>query len=106
MWVRRFWNSLEGLPLVNEPIRHHRFPLRSEIGKPLISGTTLSETDIELFALDIQVSGKINFPEPCITDPEDPGFDPDCVDVAEEDLEDIVVELTYTLDGDSDTASL
>ena len=101
-----FWGlDSEGLDLVNTPVRHHRFPLRSEIGKPLISATTLSETDIELFALDIQVSGELIFPEPCITDTEDPGYDPDCVDTAEEDLEDIVVEINYTIDGVSETTN-
>lgn len=101
-----YWGlDSEGVPLTNQEIRHHRFPLRSQIGKPLVSASTLSETNIELFALDIQVKGDLVFPEPCITDPEDPEYDPDCVDVAEEDLEDIVVELAYTVDGVDDVTN-
>lgn len=95
-----FWGvDSEGAALLNAPVRHHRFPLRSAIGKPLYTTELLSSVDTELYALRIQTSGTINFPIPCITDINDPGYDPNCVDVAEENLQDILLGLNFTLNG-------
>jgi len=101
-----FWGvDSEGVPLKDSNVRHHRFPLRSAINKPLFTTTLLSETDTELYALEIFVSGELIFPEPCITDPEDPEYDPDCEDIAEEDLEDIIVDLEYTVGTETENTN-
>lgn len=36
-----YGNYWDGTPMANLPVRHHRFPLRSEIGKPMITGSSM-----------------------------------------------------------------
>jgi hypothetical protein len=75
-----YWGvDSEGIVLKDKLVRHHRFPLRSEINKPLFTEVLSSETSTEFHTLKITVNGNISFPAPCVTDPGDPAYDPNCV---------------------------
>lgn len=66
-----YWGKdSQGNDLLNNLVRHHRFPLRSEINKPLITkiNNNTGETSIVNNALDINFTGNINnFNEPTLT---------------------------------------
>lgn len=95
-----YWGTdSEGNLLGNTPVRHHRFPLRSEVNKPLFTEEVVGENNTEMNSIRILVTGDLVFPEPCITDPEDPGYDPNCTDVPIEELPDIEYEVLYQVDG-------
>ena len=95
-----YWGAdSEGDFLLNTPVRHHRFPLRSAIGQPLYSTDLLSSVDTELYAIRVQISGPLEIPAPCITDTSDPDYDPTCVDLSE-DNQDILLGFKFTLNGE------
>jgi len=55
-----YWGyDSQGDPLTGEPVRHHRFPLRSEVNKPLIvkDGTS---TELITYYLYVDISGTVN----------------------------------------------
>jgi len=75
-----YWGvDSEGVTLKNKLVRHHRFPLRSEINKPLFTEIIASETSTEFHTLRIRVNGTITLPPPCITNTADPAYDPNCI---------------------------
>lgn len=55
-------NYADGTPLAGKPIRHHRFPLRSEVNKPMIkpidpdASTSISSIKISHVLVDIRMS--------------------------------------------------
>lgn len=53
-------NSLNGAS-----VRHHRFPLRSEIGVPLVKNSYGSNQTITYYNLNISVNGTLIVPVPC-----------------------------------------
>jgi hypothetical protein len=82
-----YWGvDSEGISLVDKPVRHHRFPLRGELGIPLYTEETLATNIIDQFAIRISVKGAINL---C------PEGDPDCTDAAE-----ISYNLEYEVAGE------
>lgn len=55
-----FWGlDSEGTILKDEPVRHHRFPLRSEVLKPLLEDVT-NTTDLNINNLSLNISGTID----------------------------------------------
>lgn len=68
-----FWGlDSEGHSLTNSPVRHHRFPLRNDIEKPLIVDGLNSSRPQELYQLKLTIKGNLKTPYPC------PENDPDC----------------------------
>ena len=56
-----FWGlDSEGDGLVNEPVRHHRFPLRSEVGFNLYEVESLSDEGTQQERLILNISGEID----------------------------------------------
>lgn len=52
-----FWGvDCEGVSLVGKPLRHHRFPLRSEINEPLVTEGELDKLNIATLAITGTVS--------------------------------------------------
>jgi hypothetical protein len=96
-----YWGvDSEGTALKNTLVRHHRFPLRSEINKPLFTEVLASETSTEFHTLRIRASGTIVLPPPCITDAADPAYDPNCIDP-----ESIEYTVEYIVDGVTSTVT-
>ena len=55
-----YWGlDSEGDPLLNQPVRHHRFPSRSEILKPLLEETSNS-AGVNINTLVLNISGTID----------------------------------------------
>lgn len=64
-----YWGlDCEGETLTGKNVRHHRFPLRSEINKPLIKDSLNTEQTQTLYQLKLNISGTLKVPKPC---PED-----------------------------------
>ena len=75
-----YWGvDSEGTVLKDALVRHHRFPLRSEINKPLFTEALASESSVEFHTLRIRVNGGIVLPTPCITNTADPAYDANCI---------------------------
>lgn len=58
-----YWGvDCQGTPLLNNKVRHHRFPLRSEINKPLIvkNGTFSNPVIFDLNGLILDINGTVN----------------------------------------------
>ena len=72
-----FWGvDSEGNSLENQPVRHHRFPLRSSIGLPLVvqeEGMDTTSTTT-FFQIELTATGNITLPVVC--DPADTGCTP------------------------------
>ena len=93
-----YWGKdSQGTDLLNSPLRHHKFPLRSDVGLPLVSKISDQSVNEEslTFQLKTYIKGQINKPPVCNNDGNDPS---NCVD----DLStlDITYEIEYgRLDG-------
>lgn len=81
-----------GQPLLGKPVRHHRFPLRSEIGLPLISTTYGENQTNNFYKLQLKLEGLLKTPVPC---PEDT---PDC---GTDFVPSFEVRVTYVNEGES-----
>jgi hypothetical protein len=66
-----YWGWIVKYSFKDKLVRHHRFPLRSEINKPLFTEVLASESSTEFHTLRIRVNGNISFPAPCVTDTAD-----------------------------------
>lgn len=67
-----YWGvDYNGTPLVSKPVRHHRFPLRSKINKPLIQTTFDGEKESKFYNLDLTVKGTLKTPVPCLPNDEE-----------------------------------
>lgn len=86
-----YWGrDSEGNILKDEKVRHHRFPLRTDVGIPFITKIN-TETATTLFKkLQITLTGEIQVPTTC--DPEDSGCTPIDAPAFE-------FRVLYTLDG-------
>src|SRR5690606_7893152 len=61
-----YWgNDFEGVPLKGKEVRHHRFPLRSEIGIPLIRSSKGDVVNIKQYQLQLSVNGDLLTPIIC-----------------------------------------
>ena len=78
----------QGDPILNTPIRHHRFPFRSDIGLPLVERQDFEGEDTEVWAIRIDMFGEIQIP-PC------PEEEENCDEFTFENSPDIVYEITY-----------
>lgn len=68
-----FWGlDYGGEPLVGKNHRHHRFPTRKELGKPLITTTIGDPQPTNFYSLKVSMSINLRLPVPCAED------DPDC----------------------------
>ncbi len=86
-----YWGlDSQGEVLLNTPIRHHRFPFRSDIGLKLVEKEDFNPDGLETWQLKIEISGSLNIPE-C------PEEDPNCIPEDIADLDDIVYEIVYKL---------
>lgn len=57
-----YWGTdSEGIPLFNQPVRHHRFPLRSEVNKPLVTKEEFASSSTRN-NLTVSFSGDVNIP--------------------------------------------
>lgn len=76
-----YWGlDSEGIPLLNQPVRHHRFPLRSEVNKPLLVEEILSDNTFPINVLTLNISGVIT-----------------------SELESIPYSVVYSIDGNEST---
>lgn len=87
-----YWGrDSEGLPLVGKKIRHHRFPLRSEINKPLVTDEIGDQQNLDFYNLTLIVGGDLKTPVAC------PDATPDCgTDVAPS----FSIRVSYKVDGE------
>lgn len=89
-----YWGlDSEGQPLLGKHIRHHRFPLRTEINKPLVVDSNLTEQPIEqkYYCLQLNIKGNLKVPYEC------PDNTPDCPGKLE--ANNFEVRVTYTENG-------
>lgn len=56
-----------GVPLEGKNVRHHRFPTRIDIGKPLLNKKRLAGVTISKYRLKFTLEGDIFTPVPCVT---------------------------------------
>lgn len=95
-----YWGlDSEGVPLQNRPVRHHRFPLRSEINLPLVKEETdlgTGEQEFDYYSLQIIGSGTITLPVICTQEQID---DEGCIPVSAPPFQ---VRVTFTVDGDEE----
>lgn len=65
----QYWGrDSEGTPLKGKKVRHHRFPLRSEIDVPLTTSTIESEVSVPHHQILFSVEGKLKTPVHCEPD--------------------------------------
>lgn len=88
-----YWGTdSEGIPLTGKPVRHHRFPLRSKLGIPLISSENNPEQTYEFYALRLHITGTLIVPVPC------PVETPECGTDVTQSFE---VRVTYEVNGET-----
>ena len=88
-----YWGiDYTGTPLMGKNVRHHRFPLRSELGIPLIKSTLGAEYENKYYALRLNIKGNLRLPIPC---PED---NPKC---RTDSVPSFSVKIEYKVDGES-----
>ena len=64
-----YWGvDSEGEPLTGKYVRHHRFPLRTDINKSLIKDSLNTEQVQDIYQLKLTVSGILKVPKPCPKD--------------------------------------
>ena len=86
-----FWGlDSEGDILENTYVRHHRFPLRSQIDKPLVVDTLKVPQTTNYYQLSLQIQGTLIVPY-C-----DINVDPNCTPSTQPSFE---VRVTYKVDG-------
>lgn len=85
----------EGETLIGKPVRHHRFPLRTEINKPLVKEFEEfgvgEETTILYHSLQLTINGTLK--TPIICDVDDTACTPQSVP-------DFSIKVSYTLNGE------
>jgi len=86
-----YWGrDSEGMPLEGMDVRHHRFPLRSELGLPLLETNNGEEHKVDYHKLELKVTGKLKVPVPC------PEGNPGC---GTENLPSFAIRVGYMVDG-------
>ena len=94
--TNQYWGlDSEGDQLENRPVRHHRFPLRSEIGIPLVQEETDlngGEQEFSFYQIQINANGTIELP--CTQQMIDDG---DCSTL--NDAPPFEVKVSFTVDG-------
>lgn len=88
-----YWGlDSEGISLKDKFVRHHRFPLRSELAIPLVEVEDQGdEQTLDYYNVRVTISGDLITPTPC-----DTKVDPDCVTPEGNYFE---VRIRYTVDG-------
>lgn len=91
-----YWGvDSENFALKNTKVRHHRFPLRTDVGLPLLVKEDTATTTNIYKTIKIKVSGEIDVPYSCPLEGED-GYDPMCVNVVAPEFQ---YRVYYTVDG-------
>jgi hypothetical protein len=68
----KYWGlDSEGETLLGKPIRHHRFPLRTEVDKPLVESSYNAEQIFNYYNLKISIVGTLKTPVFCEVDDRD-----------------------------------
>ena len=89
--TQSFWGrDSEGEPLKGKFVRHHRFPLRSEINKPLITETLGQSQEATYYQVVLKVTGRLKVPKPCLED------NPTC---GTDKFNTFDIRVTYKVDG-------
>lgn len=92
-----YWGlDSEGIPLQGKQVRHHRFPLRSEIKVPLVTDKLDEEQESTFFNIELKITGELKTPLKCPEPVE--GEESECV---EEDLNSFDIRVNYEVDGES-----
>lgn len=86
-----------GQPLLGKPVRHQRFPLRSELGIPLVNTSYGSNQTNSYYKLQLKLEGPLKTPVPC---PEDA---PNCGTDVYHTFE---IRVSYEVDGESYTFTM
>ena len=86
----------EGVTLLGKRVRHHRFPLRSAIGVPLVSSSNNEVQTFPFYRVRLRIQGTLIVPIPCADD------DLDC---DTDTLPSFEVRVTYVVDGETFTFS-
>ena len=96
--TNNYWGrDSKGTLLVNTPVRHHRFPLRSEVNIPLVSTITDTDNNPAVFTYyKIQFSATGSTPKPVSCTALQLAANPPCVPVIAPSFQ---AKLTYTVDG-------
>lgn len=90
---KSYWGrDIDGTPLVGKNVRHHRFPLRSEIGLPLITSTKGQEQTSEFYNIELNITGNLKTPISCAED------DDTCVEVKRYPFD---IRINYKVDNES-----
>ena len=93
----KYWgDDSEGDDLTNEFVRHHRFPLRNDIGVPLVKEESTTNSQTNFFQVKLVGSGTIN--TPCTQDDIDDG---ECTTLLA--APPFQVQVEYTVDGVTET---
>ena len=90
-----YWGlDSEGEPLKSKFIRHHRFPLRTDLNLPLVTDVLASENPSEqlYYSLRLTVTGSLKIPY-CDTE-----LDPECVPT---ELPNFDIRVTYVVNGET-----
>jgi hypothetical protein len=91
-----YWGlDYEGDALNNEPVRHHRFPLRSEIGLDLFSEESSTDSETLFYRVKVTIDGTIS--TPCTQQQVDDG---DCSPLTE--ALPFQMRIEFTIDGVTD----
>lgn len=86
-----YWGrDSEGVPLDGKSVRHHRFPLRSEINLPLVTDEVGTEQNFQFYNILLTISGNLITPLQC-----EEG-DTGCTPIETTDFE---IRVNYTVDG-------
>lgn len=95
-----YWGEdIEGSPLTGSLVRHHRFPLRTDVNLPLVKKLTSNVDLTVLKRIRIHAEGSLVVPVLCPEQGE-AGYDPDCVD---EVILPFQVQVTYEINGITDS---
>lgn len=82
----------EGETLIGKPVRHHRFPLRTDINKPLVKEFEVGDESTILYhSLELTIKGELKTPIICDAD------DTTCVP---QQAPDFFIKVSYTLNGE------
>lgn len=89
-----YWGmDSEGEYLKGKPVRHHRFPKRSDLNIPLVKKEESQTNTVTTYKVKVEIAGDI--PTPCTQEDVDAGYCPEIV-VAEP----FRIEIKYTVDGE------
>jgi hypothetical protein len=91
-----YWGvDSEGTQLTGQLVRHHRFPLRTDVNIPLIERISSNSTTNVFKRIKVNIAGSIPTPTTCPLEDE-PGYDPACVPIVANTFQ---YNLNYTKDG-------